>query len=97
MTHNNKTIRFLGIESFLFSSSDTLTRTLNGNLSRQRLSRQEYNMYINEFSFMESMPSNSNFILKTEPYTEGPTYNGSVWITGIVYILQYYSAKMHYV
>lgn len=39
-------------------------------------------MFINDFPFMESMSSNNNFVLKTEPYAEGTTYNGNVWITG---------------
>lgn len=40
-------------------------------------------MFINDYPFMESMPSNNNFVLKTEPYVgEGATYNGNVWISG---------------
>lgn len=39
-------------------------------------------MFINDFPFMESMPSNNNnFVLKSEPFSEG-IYNGNVWITG---------------
>jgi len=30
---------------------------------------------------MENMPSNNNFVLKSEPFSEG-IYNGNVWITG---------------
>ncbi|XP_060867906.1 transcription factor HNF-4 homolog isoform X2 [Metopolophium dirhodum] len=38
-------------------------------------------MFINDFPFMESMPSNNNnFVLKSEPFSEG-IYNGNVWIT----------------
>ncbi|KAE9526172.1 hypothetical protein AGLY_013803 [Aphis glycines] len=37
-------------------------------------------MFINEFPFMENMPSNNNFVLKSEPFSEG-IYNGNVWIT----------------
>lgn len=47
-------------------------------------------MFINDFQFMESMPStNNNFVLKTEPYGgEATTYNGNVWITGnYIYII----------